>query len=80
MTVNCLLRKEFDPRILPVKRPALSKAELEARRRRGRTPEQVEKERAFNRAYMVAKRARRLSEARKERVWSKSPTALEADH
>ena len=47
MTVNCLLRKEFDPRILPAKRPALSKAELEARRRRGRTPEQVEKERAL---------------------------------
>ena len=66
MTVNYLPRKELDPKILPTKRPylGLSKGELEARRKRGRTPEQVEKERVLNRAYMVAERAGRLSEAR----------------
>ena len=80
MTVNYLPRKELDPKILPTKRPylGLSKGELEARRKRGWTLEQVEKERALNRVSVVSKRAGRLSEVRKERMRPKSlsPTVL----
>ena len=47
-----------------LKRPALSGAEREARRRSGRTPEQVDKERANSRVGMAAHRAGGLAESR----------------
>ena len=55
--------KELTP-----KRPALSGAERQARRMSGRTPEQVDKERADKRVGMAALRAGGLSQSRKEDV------------
>ena len=51
-----------------LKRPALSGAEREARRRSGRTPEQVDKERADIRVGVAAHRAGGLAESRKRDV------------
>ena len=55
--------KELTP-----KRPALSGAERQARRMSGRTPAQVDKERADKRVGMAALRAGGLSQSRKEDV------------
>ena len=65
---NLKRRRGFDNNILPPKRPALSGAEKQARRKSVRTTEQVEKELAEQRVYKVAKRSGGLSEARKEDV------------
>ena len=65
---NLKRRRGFDNNILPPKRPALSGAEKEARRKERRTPKQVEKERNHQRVCMVAKRAGGLSDARKADV------------
>ena len=61
-------RPDFDEMILPAKKVARTGAEREAKRRSGRTPEQVEKEREDHRVRKVAKRAGGLSQARKEDV------------
>ena len=65
---NLKRRRGFDANILPRKRPALTNAEREAKRRSGRTPEQVDKERADNRINMVTHRAGGLAESRKRDV------------
>ena len=55
--------KDFDEMILPARRVARTGAERQARRRSGRTPEQVDKERADIRVGVAAHRA--LCELRK---------------
>ena len=54
---NLKRRKDFDEMILPARKVARTGAERQARRRSGRTPEQVDKERADNRVNMVTNRA-----------------------
>ena len=65
---NLKRRRGFDNNILPPKRPALSGAEKEARRKERRTPKQVEKERIDQRVSKVSQRAGGLSVARKADV------------
>ena len=61
-------RKDYDEMILPARKVARTGAERQARRRSGRTPEQVDKERADKRVGMAALRAGGLSQSRKEDV------------
>ena len=65
---NLKRRRGFDNNILPPKRPALSGAEREARRKSGRTSDQVEKEREDVRVCKASQRAGGLSQARKEDI------------
>ena len=60
---NLKRRKDFDEMILPARKVARTGAERQARRRSGRTPEQVDKERADIRVGVAAHRA--LCELRK---------------
>ena len=57
-------RPDFDEMILPAKKVARTGAERQAKRRSGRTPEQVDKERADSRVREVTHRAGRLAESR----------------
>ena len=61
-------RKDFDEMILPARKVARTGAERQARRRSGRTPEQVDKERADDRVAKVTHRAGGLAESRKRDV------------
>ena len=61
-------RKDFDEMILPARKVARTGAEREARRKSGRTPQQVDMERAVQRVCMVTHRAGGLSETRKRDV------------
>ena len=65
---NLKRRPDFDDMILPAKKVARTGAEREAKRRSGRTPEQVEKENEEERARLVDKRAGGLAESRKRDV------------
>ena len=61
-------RKDFDETILPARKVARTGAEREARRKSGRTPQQVDMERAVQRVCMVTHRAGGLSEKRKRDI------------
>ena len=61
-------RKDFDDMILPARKVARTGAEREARRKSGRTPDQVDKERADIRVGVAAHRAGGLAESRKRDV------------
>ena len=61
-------RPDFDDMILPARKVARTEAERKAKSRSGRTPEQVDKERADNRVNMVTNRAGGLAESRKRDV------------
>ena len=62
-------RPDFDEMILPAKKVARTGAEREAKRRSGRTPEQVEKENEEERVRLVDKRAGGLDESRKREMY-----------
>ena len=61
-------RPDFDEMILPAKKVARTGAEREAKRKSGRTAEQVDKERADQRVAWHAHRAGGLAESRKRDV------------
>ena len=65
---NLKRRPDFDDMILPARKVARTGAERKAKSRSGRTPEQVDKERADDRVAKVNHRAGGLAESRKRDV------------